>query len=142
MPNRFAPAKVAEQPEEIVPYDHGFTPLEVERIKSAKLELDKKIERGYKHSLDEFKTIIVPHLRIHRTEAFILNPEKEKKVRVAKEPGQPRQTRAKGEPKVKKLTKKEISARLDSIIMKMAMQQAISEDEQAFFNEHTSQKVI
>ena len=67
-------------------YDHGFSPDEVVGIEDKYFGLFKRDLALEPTTLDEFKTIIVPWLRIHRTKAFNLFPDKPEKVkRVPKE---------------------------------------------------------
>jgi len=131
----FAPQKLVT---EAVPpvYSHGYTPEQVEEIKLAKKELEKKPVNEI--TLEDFKNIVVPFQRIHRTEIFNLNPEKikpPKKERVVK----PKVVR---EPKEKKMTKKEIEAKITDIIFKKALQNEVTEEEEAFFLLHTNQSLV
>jgi len=116
-------------------YSHGIPPEQVEEIKKQKELLEKRITNGGEPvTLEEFKTIVIPFLRIQRTEVFLLTPIKEKKVRVPREPKAP---------KPKRLTKKAIQERLDAIIFKkFTTTDGLNEEEEAFLNEHTSEKII
>lgn len=131
--------------QDVTIYSHGIPPEKVDLIKQQKADLEKRVNNGGEAvTLDEFKEIVIPWLRIHRTEAFILNKpkEKEKKVREPKEPKAPRQPKAPKPPKEKKLTKKEIEKILNACIMKKALGQPLSEEEQAFFDEQTQVKIV
>lgn len=153
MPNPFA-VNIFEQPPEVIVYVHGIEPSKVDEIKQLKLALDKRISNGGEAvSLEEFTSIVIPWLRIHRTEVFILNPEKpkkEKKVREpkAKTPGVPRQKASDssallgGATKEKKLTKKQVNEKMQSIIMKMAMGQVLLAEEQSFFEEQAGGQIV
>jgi len=109
-------------------YVHGFSNEQVATIKEGKAGLDARNLAEEPVTLEEFKTIVVPWNRIHRVEQFILHIEKPK---VAKTP------RAKKivVPKVKKLTKKAIKEKLDSIIGKKMFGAEVTEEEEAFYNE-------
>lgn len=127
----FAPTFVEDTPK----YDHGYTEEQVFRIRAERERLYRdKVSKGIPLSLQEEQEVIIPFIRIHRTEVFILNdkPEKVKKIR------EPKEKKAKEirEPKVKKLTKKQISDRLSEIAMAM-YQRSLSEEEQLFFETHT-----
>ena len=112
--------------EQIKPiYNHGFTPEEVIEITNKRNNLFDRIAKGHTTTLDEFKHIIVPYQRIYRTEQFILNPIKEKKVKEPKTPKEkkekvPKEPKA---PKVKKPTAKEMRERME-MIKKITMKQA------------------
>lgn len=115
-------------------YDHGYSIEEVEKIKEVFKILSKKVSEGYEVSLEEFKTIIIPHIRIHRTEEFILNekPEKVKKEKIIKE---------KIEKIPKERKKKEIKIKpewgeekLQEIALKMALGENLTKEEIEFFN--------
>jgi len=126
-------------------YSHGIPLEKVDLIKQQKANLEKRINNGGEAvTLDEFKEIVIPWLRIHRTEAFILNKpkEKEKKVRDPKEPKAPRQPKVPKPLKEKRLTKKETEKRLSVCIIKKALGQLLSEEEQAFFDEQARIKII
>lgn len=85
----FAPKKIEvgiETPTSDDVYNHGFTPAEVEAIEASYFNLYKRDLALEPTTLDEFRTIIVPWLRIHRTKCFNLFPDKPEKVkRVPKE---------------------------------------------------------
>lgn len=133
--------------DEVTPYSHGIDPQKVEFIIAKKKEIEKRINNGGEAvTLEEFKEIIIPWNRIHRTTEFILNKPKEKvkKVREPKEPKAPRAPRAAKEPKPpkeKKLTKKEVERLLNSAIIKMATGQALTEQEQQVFDEHANVQI-
>ena len=114
-------------------YSHGFTPEQVEEIKAKKLSIEKRDLKKEPVTLDEFKTIIVPWNRIHRTEQFILNPKKEKAER------KPREKKEPAPKKPKKLTKKHIQDKINDIVFKLAKGETISDEEQRFFDEQTKQ---
>jgi hypothetical protein len=113
-------------------YHHGFSDSEVEEITVKFKDLQDKLEKkNIIPSLEEFKTIIVPHCRIKRTEAFNLQPVKEVKARKEKvieydENGNEIVKTKLAKPpkekvvKVKKLTQKEIKTRVNSLIFKHA----------------------
>lgn len=131
----FAPQKLIT---EVAPqvYDHGYTQEQVEVIKLAKKELEKKPVNEI--TLEDFANIVIPHQRIHRTEVFNLNPEKvkpPKKERVVK----PKVVR---EPREKKMTKKDIEAKITDIIFKKALGNEVTEEEEAFFVLHTTKALV
>jgi len=117
---------IPEEPEG--KYRHGFSDAEVEKIKKLKKEIDKRDLIESPVTLQEFKEVIIPWNRIHRTEVFNLNI-KEKKVTKKKTP-------APKTPKEKKLTKKAIEKKLNDIVFKQATGEALSSEEQKFFEEH------
>jgi len=131
----WTPTKISDlQSEEFPKYDHGFSEEEVLRIKEEFKKLEsRQAKTGECPSLDEFKSIVIPHCRIHRTEQFILNPvkvraAKEPKEKVAKVPKEKAQ-------KVKKITQKEMKERqfrLQKIISLKAAGLAISESDIEF----------
>jgi hypothetical protein len=126
---------ITSQPEEAI-YDHGYSEEEVIRLTELNKELDKKVDKGYEPTLEEFKTIICPMFRINRKEAFILNKPKEKPVKVPKEK-KVKEPKAPKTPKPKKLTAKEIKARqerLNKIIMKKAAGAELNEDDKEFLD--------
>ena len=105
-------------------YSHGFSESEVIKIKSEREAIYNRDILKNPVSIEEFKNVIVPWIRIHRTEEFILHPEKIKVVREKK-------------PKVikeKKLTKKQIKDKITDIIMRMAAGEEISEEDSTFMN--------
>ena len=124
--NRFAPNIIV--PEEKPKYDHGYTEEEVLRIKQRREEIFKRDLYAAPVTTEEFKTIIVPFCRINRTEKFILAPEKKPKAPKA--------------PKEKKLTKKEIKLRMNSIIIAKAMGQDVSEEDKIFFKENIKEEKL
>ena len=135
--------EIANLQEETKPlYDHGFTPEEVIELTNKRNDLFDRIGKGHSTTLDEFKNIIVPYQRIYRTEQFILNPIKEKKI---KEPKAPKEKKAKvpkdpkepKAPKVKKPTAKEMRERMEMvkrITMKQAAGIALTEAEFNWLN--------
>ena len=134
----------AESPEPIVPkYEHGFSEEQVYLIKLKKQAIEKRNLTEEPVTLEEMQEVIVPYMRIIRTTAFILNPEKVKKVkesRVAKT-----KTPRVAKPKVakeKKLTQKAIKQKLDDIIYIMFSGTPLSEEDDAFFKEHTRKPTI
>jgi hypothetical protein len=133
--NPFA-SNIFDTPAETVQaYAHGVRPELVEDIKQQKVALEKRINNGGEPvSLDEFKEIVIPWIRIHRTEVFILNPEKPKKEKKVKEVKPPKEKKATA-PKEKKLTAKQVQARISAIVMAKAMGQIISEEDRMFFKE-------
>jgi hypothetical protein len=123
----FAPKSlVPEEPSKL--YEHGYTPEQVAIITANKKELERRNLSEVPVTLEEFKDIVVPYQRIQRTEIFNLNPEKEKKVRVVKEKVV----------KIKKLTKKQIGEKVTEIVFKLARSEELTEEEQVFFKEHTT----
>ena len=143
---RFAAKIDTPAEDEVTPYSHGIDPQKVEFILEKKKEIEARINNGGEAvTLEEFKEIIIPWNRIHRTTEFILNKPKVKKVREPKEPKAPRAPRAAKEPKApkeKKLTKKEVEKLLNSAIIKMATGQALTEQEQQVFDEHANVKIM
>lgn len=138
MTEQWSPGKpitqLPQEPEE-PKYDHGYSEEEAIRLTELNKELDKKIEKGYEPTLEEFKTIVAPMFRINRKEPFILNKPKEKPVKVPKE----KKAKVVKEkvPKVKKLTAKEIKSRqerLNKIIMKKAAGIELSSDDTEFLD--------
>lgn len=123
----FSSEVVEEQPK----YDHGFSDEEVNRIKAERKALDEKLKLGEQVTLEEFKTIVIPYVRIQRTEDFNLQ-EKLKKPKVERKAKQPKVPKAKKEPKPKKLTKKEISQMLQNITFKKAGGLPLTEEEEHF----------
>lgn len=111
-------------------YHHGYTEEQVEEIKK-KFSL---IEDRQDISLEQFRDIVIPHIRIHRITEFKL--AKEKKVRKVKEPKEPK------EPKAKKLTKKQIDAKVFEITFKIAAGKDITEEEKEFYTQYKSNEVI
>jgi len=129
----WSPIKITDIQEKETTYDHGFSEEEVLNIKAKYKELEAKVVEGYEVTLDEFKSIVVPHCRIHRTEQFILNPVKVKEPKVPKEKKE--KVIKEKVPKVKKLTQKQIkenTAKLQKIIMKKAANLSLTEDELEF----------
>jgi hypothetical protein len=146
--NPFASTIDIPTEDDVTMYSHGIDPQKVEFILEKKKEIEARINNGGEAvTLEEFKEIIIPWNRIHRTSEFILNKPKEKikKVREPKEPKAPRAPRAAKEPKApkeKKLTKKEVEKLLNSAIVKMATGQALTEQEQQVFDEHANVKIM
>jgi hypothetical protein len=118
------PVTLQTIPEEVIKYTSGFTIEEEQLIKKAKTALELRDLLKEPVTLEEFKTVVVPWFRIVRTEDFILNPEKVKKVRVIKEK----------EIKPKKPTKAFIKAEIQRLIFKLSRGEAFSEEETIFFN--------
>jgi hypothetical protein len=126
-----------------VKYDHGFSEEQVYLIKLKKQAIEKRNLTEEPVTLEEMQEVIVPYMRIIRTTAFILNPEKVKKVK------EPRVAKTKtprvAKPKIvkeKKLTQKAIKQRLDDIIYIMFSGTPLSEEDDAFFKEHTRKPTI
>jgi len=69
-------------------YSHGYNEEEVKKITLAKELIDKRDLIDYPVTLNEFKVVIIPYLRIQRTEAFNINTEVVK-VKVTKPPKPP-----------------------------------------------------
>ncbi len=119
-------------------YSHGYTDVQVIEIKEKYKELLSKIEKtNYKPTLEETKFIVIPYIRIHRTEEFILNekPEKIKKEKVVKE----KVVKPPKEPKIKKLTKKQIGEKIQEYVFKLSRGENLTEEEDLFLKEHTKQ---
>ena len=113
-------------------YSSGYTPEEEDRIRREKALLDERDLTLFPVTLEESKTIVVPWFRINRTEEFILHSEKVKKERAVKEPKEPKIK----VPKEKKLTKAQVQAKLQDIIMKKAFGHEVSEEEESFYNSY------
>ncbi len=145
--NRFAPRALTVTTEPAVPqvYSSGYSEEEILLITIAHKKLSDRNLKIEPVTLEEFKTIVVPWQRIHRTEAFNLNPDKVKAVRQPKEPSA-RKPRASAtdstEPKVPKLTKKFIAEKLSDIIFQMAAGETISDGDMVFFTTHTSKEIV
>lgn len=121
--------------QELIKNSHGYTIDEVSEIKTKFKELEVKVLSGYTHSIEEYKTIVIPHIRINRSEAFNLFQKdvKEKPLKPIKEKVV----------KPKKLTKKAIKDKIEGCLGKLAFGEALSDDEWNFFNEHTkSEKLL
>jgi hypothetical protein len=122
-------------PENLPPvYDHGYSEEEVIQIKAAKKLIEKRNLVENPTTREEFRTIIVPWQRIHRTEQFILHPVKEKVVRVPKE----KVIKPPREAKIKKLTKAQINAKISSCLFKLGTGEILTDDESSFLKEHTT----
>lgn len=121
------PVTLQIMPEEVIKYTSGFTIEEEQSIKKAKVALELRDLLKEPVTLEEFKTIVVPWFRIVRTEDFIVNPEKVKKVRVVKE-------KVVKEVKPKKPTKAFIKAEVQRLIFKLSRSEPFSEEENVFFN--------
>lgn len=69
-------------------YSHGYNEEDVKKLTLAKELVDKRDLIDFPVTLDEFKSVIVPYLRIQRTEAFNINTEivKVKSVKPPKPP--------------------------------------------------------
>lgn len=118
--------------EKTAKYDHGFSDKQVATIKEGKLTLDSRDLTKFPVTLEEFKTIVVPWNRIHRVEQFILHPVKEKTTKV-----KPIRT-----PRVKKLTKKAIAEKINSIVFKMATGEEVSTEEKTFYEEQVKASTL
>ena len=121
------------------PYNHGYSDEEVRRITDLHNELKARDLKSNPISLEEYKKIVVPFLRINRTNAFNL---KAASVKQPKAPKEPRAAKAPKVAKPKKLTKKAIEAELSRIVMAKAMGTQLSEADLAFFNEHTKSNLL
>ena len=107
-------------PEETKPtYSHGFPPEEVETIKLDREEISKRDLVAEPVTLEEFCKVIMPYLRITRTETFNLNAKK-----------------ATTRKKTPALTKKEINAQINAIAFKQATGESLTKEEEAFFKEN------
>lgn len=117
------------------PYSHGYSHQEVEEIKAKKKMLEARLlANGSPVTLEEFKTIVVPHIRIHRTEEFIFKPDKPvkpKKEPVIREAKQPKA------PKAPKITKKQELQVLQQLMFKLAQGGKLTPEEQVFFDKQT-----
>jgi len=109
-------------------YSSGYTEEQEENIKKLRLGIDRRDLSIEPVTLEEFRDIIVPWFRIHRTEEFRLHPEKVKVVRVPKEP------KVKT-PKEKKLTKAQTQAKFQMLVMRAALGQPMTEEEEAFYKQ-------
>ena len=114
------------QTEEVKTYDHGFSAEEVQRIKGEYETLQVKVADGYKVTLDEFKTIVIPHCRIHRTEEFNLAKLKEKPKKEPKVPKEKKEKEPKA-PKIKPLTQREIKA-FTTLMQKLVLLKAAGKE--------------
>lgn len=103
----------------------GYTEQEEHEIRARKALIDSRNLEQYPVTLEEFKHTIAPWFRINRTEEFKLHPEKLKTTRVGKEPK---------EPKIKKLTKAQLKARISELIIKKATTGNLTAEEQEFFD--------
>ena len=129
-----APKALQAVPEEEKPkYQSGYTEEEELIIKEKKKQLDLRDLSEQPVTLEEFRDIVCPWFRIHRTEQFTLHPEKVKAVRVPKEP----KPKVEKVPKEKKLTKAQTTAKMQGILMKMATKVELTEEEQEFFKVQT-----
>jgi hypothetical protein len=118
---------------EVPKYLSGYSEEEELRIKQGKKLLEDRDLTLEPVTLEEFKTIVAPWFRIHRTEQFILNPEKVKAVRIPKEP----KVKIPKEAKPKKLTKAQVQSKFQSLVMKMAVGTEFTEEETEFFKLQT-----
>lgn len=126
---------IAEQKE---PYSHGYSDSDVIEIKTKFKALQNRVEKeNYKPTLAEFTTIVIPHVRIHRTEEFCIDAKlsKEKKEKIVREPKEKVQ-------KVKKLTKKEKAEKLQIIAVKMAKGIALTDEEWEFFSNQNQPETL
>lgn len=112
-------------------YVHGYSPEQELVIKEAKAAIDARDWVEEPITLEEVKTVIVPWNRLHRVEQFVLHEAKTKtKVARARTPAKAKVVR------VKKPTKKMVEAKISELVMKQAIGESLSEEEQEFFNEH------
>ena len=124
-----APSSIAEIPDTVPAYVHGFSEEEVIEIKKAKKLIEKRDLLAEPVTREEFRLTIVPWQRIHRTEEFNLRPVKPIKV-----PKVPKEKVV----KEKKLTKKAIKERLGILIFrKFASPEELTEEDILFLAEHT-----
>lgn len=131
---------VIPEPEIPKPYDHGYDEATVAKITQLHAEAKARDLKANPITLEEFKNVVVPFLRINRTEAFNIKAANTKvpKVKI------PKEVKVK-EPKVlkpKKLTKKFIESELSRIIMSKATGVALSEADTTFFSEHTKSDLL
>jgi hypothetical protein len=110
-------------------YISGYTPEQEEYILKQRRLLDERDLVTQPVTLQEFKDIIVPWFRIHRTEEFNLHPAKP-----TKEPKVPKVTKV---PKEKKLTKAQIQTKMQAIVMQLAFGQPLTEEETLFYKQQT-----
>jgi hypothetical protein len=110
---------------------HPFTDEQVEEIKTKYKELARNNFQGI--TLEDQKKVIIPHLVIHRTEVFCLKDTKKRQEDIEK---RTKQVNKQTKEKTKKLTKKQYSDKLMSIIMAKAQGLAITEEEHLFYNTH------
>lgn len=134
--------ETAEEPTKI--YKHGYSEEAVTRITAAKKAIDARDLSEEPVSLDEVREVIVPWNRIHRVKEFNLHPVKvtgKKKV-VKQSSLTVGRKRGAVKPKVKKLTKKFIAEEIGRLVFKVALQESLTEEEQAFYEEHTSKEEL
>ena len=105
-------------------YSHGYSIERVDELKILKSAIELRDLGEQPVTLKEFKEVIVPWNRVHRVEQFVLFPEKQAKEK---------KTRAAAKPK--KLTKKAIQDRLNTLIFAKATGKEITEEEQTFIND-------
>lgn len=121
-------------------YSHGFSDTEVQKITAQKELISARDLVAKPVTLDEFKTVIVPFNRLHRTTQFnIMAASAAAKKKAAKKPRAARVVKPKAP---KKLTKKAIAARLNEIIFKQATGVGLLEGDQEFYDEHLGEKKI
>jgi len=108
-------------------YDHGYTDAQIEEIKAKFKELEKRDKSVTPVTKKELKEIVIPHIRIGRT--TVMNLQKEKPAKVAREPKAPKPA------KEKALSKKAIKAELTRIYIK-EVTTGLTEEEQAFLDKH------
>ncbi len=121
-------------------YKHGYSNDDVTRITLAKKSIDARDLSEEPVTLDEVREAIVPWNRIHRVKEFNLHPVKQKVVKESSLTAGRKRVAAK--PKVKKLTKKFIAEELGKIVFKVALKEKLTEEEQAFYDEHSSKEEL
>lgn len=119
-------------------YDHGFTGEQVEDIRNKFKLLERKVDDGYVPTVEEFSTIVVPHVKIGRTTLFNLKvKEAAAKVKAPKAPKEPKASKELRVAKPKKLSKTAINAELSRLVnKKYALNQQWTDEEQQFYAEH------
>lgn len=130
----FTPPKIIEiVPEEVPKYNHGYSEEEVSKITNTIKNIELRDLINEPVSFEEFKNYVVPWFRIKRTEDFIL---KEVKPKATKGPKTPKVTKPKAP---KKMTKKAIQDELTRLLFKQVSGQALTPEEQAFYNNPTGE---
>ncbi len=126
-----------DQPtEQIQSYDHGFSEDQVSDILEKHKILMSRDLFAEPVTIEEMKQIVIPAIRINRTEDFILLKPKEKKVKVPKEPKEPKA------PKPKKLTKKQITTRMNDLVFKKILGEELTEEENEFYEIHSAKSEL
>lgn len=134
--NRAIPSKEVE----VSTYNHGFSAAQVQEIISKKELISSRDLVSSPVTSEEFKLVIVPFNRIHRTTQFnIMAASAAAKKKAVKKPRTARVAKPKAP---KKLTKKAIAARLNGIIFTQATGGELLEGDQEFYDEHLGEKKL